>query len=71
MRGVRVVVLEGPVPVAGAATALQEAVALANRALWHVTCGYPGARARFDEAHEAFRRALERFIEAAGTPYST
>ncbi|MEV6528033.1 MULTISPECIES: hypothetical protein [Streptomyces] len=65
MRGVRVVVLEGPVRAAEAATALQQAAAQANRALWRVTCGDPGARERFEEAHAAFRHTLERFIGTA------
>lgn len=65
MRSVRVVLLEGPAPAAAAAEAVQQAAREANRALWRITEGGQGARERFDEAHEAFRRRLERFIEAA------
>ncbi|MCX4574836.1 hypothetical protein [Streptomyces sp. NBC_01571] len=71
MRGVRVVVLEGPVRAAEAANALQQAAAQANRALWRVTCGDPGARERFDEAHAAFRHTLERFTGTARDAMST
>ncbi|MFF2381765.1 hypothetical protein [Streptomyces sp. NPDC058108] len=65
LRGVRVVLLEGPAPAAEAAGDVQRAAAEANRALWRVTCGDPGAHERFDAAHEAFRRRLERFVVVA------
>ncbi|MEU1530171.1 hypothetical protein [Streptomyces fagopyri] len=71
MRAVRVVVLEGPVPAAEAATAVQQAAAQANRALWHVTRGDPGAHERFDGAHEVFRHTLERFTGTARDAMNT
>lgn len=67
MRCVRVVLLEGPAPAAAAAEAVQRAASEANRALWRVTEGDPGARERFDEAHGVFRLGLERFVEVART----
>ncbi|WP_225851215.1 hypothetical protein [Streptomyces sp. HPF1205] len=65
MRCVRVVVLEGPLQVAEAAEALQQAAAAANRAMWRISLREVGARSHFEEAHIHFRLQLERFIEAA------
>lgn len=65
MRGVRVVVLEGPAGPAEAAEAVIEVVTRTNRALWQVTLGEPDARARFDEGQQVFADRLERFVEAA------
>jgi hypothetical protein len=65
MRCVRVVVLEGPLPVAEAAEALQQAAAAANSAMRRISLSEADARSRFEEAHSHFRRRLESFIEAA------
>jgi hypothetical protein len=65
MRSVRVVVLEGPDGPADAAQVVLEAAAEANRALWRVSLGDPGARERFEEGQRDFLRRLERFVEAA------
>ncbi|MEV0909392.1 hypothetical protein [Streptomyces hokutonensis] len=53
MHSVRVVVLEGPPDTAEAAQAVLESAKRVNRALWRLSCGETGARARFDEAQEA------------------
>lgn len=65
MRSVRVVVLEGPVGAAEAAETVLRVVAETNRTLWRVACGESEARAAFDEGHQEFTRALERFVEVA------
>jgi hypothetical protein len=65
MRCVRVVVLEGPAPVAEAAEAIQEMASKSNRALRMISQNEPGAREHFDEAHRIFRVRLAEFIEAA------
>ena len=65
MRCARTIVLEGPAPVAEAAQAVKDAAAEANGALWMLSRGQDGATERFDQAHQAFRLELERFIEAA------
>jgi hypothetical protein len=71
MRCARVLVLEGPEPVAEAAEAVKQAASDSNKALWIVSQGEAGARERFDEAHRIFRFQLERFIEAARTAMGT
>jgi hypothetical protein len=65
MRCVRVIVLEGPAPVAEAAEAVQSAALEANRALWRVTTGVAEAHQNFTDAHGVFRRRLKRFTVAA------
>jgi hypothetical protein len=67
MRCARVIVLEGPAPVAEAAEAVRQAASDANTALWMISQGEIGARERFDEANLIFRSQLERFIESART----
>ncbi|MCF2534068.1 hypothetical protein [Yinghuangia soli] len=64
MQRVRITVLEGPVPVADAAQALQTAALAANRALWALTQN-TGAHEAFDQAHRQFRCELDHFIEIA------
>ncbi|MFE5812724.1 hypothetical protein [Streptomyces sp. NPDC056479] len=71
MRCVRVIVLEGPDPVAQAAREVLEAASEANSALARVSQDEPQARERFDEAQKRFRNRLEEFIEAARTAVST
>ncbi|WP_019074165.1 hypothetical protein [Streptomyces hokutonensis] len=65
MHSVRVVVLEGPPDTADAAQAVLEAAKRVNRALWRLSLGEADARARFDEAQEAYLPCLGRFVEAA------
>lgn len=67
MRCARTICLEGPAPVAEAAEAVRRAAAEANGALWMLSQDQDGATERFDQAHRAFRRELEGFIEAART----
>jgi hypothetical protein len=65
MRCARVVLLEGPAPVAEAAEAVQQAASEANSVLWMLSRGESGARERFEESHQVFRTHLKRFIETA------
>jgi hypothetical protein len=67
MRCARTIMLEGPPQVADAAQAVRDAAAEANGALSTLSQGQDGATERFDQAHQAFRLELERFIEAART----
>ena len=70
-RCVRVTILEGPASVVEAAEAIERTASKANGALWMISQNHPDARERFDEAHQAFRRQLDRFIEAARTAMNT
>ncbi len=65
MRSVRVIALEGPGEVAGAAESVLEAAAETNRTLWHFVLGEAGARERFDERQGEFKRVLAGFVAAA------
>jgi hypothetical protein len=65
MHCARVILVEGPRPVAEAGDAVRRAASDAKAALWRVSEGQVGARARFDEAHMGFRSCLDGFIEAA------
>jgi hypothetical protein len=67
MRCARTISLEGPGPVAETAEAVRQAAADANGALRMLSQGQDGATERFDKAHQSFRLALNRFIEAART----
>jgi hypothetical protein len=67
MRSARVITLEGPTAVAGAAEAAVQAASEANTALHRIATNASDARERFDGAHEDFRLQLERFIDAART----
>ncbi|MEU8138216.1 hypothetical protein [Streptodolium elevatio] len=64
MHRVRITVLEGPVPVADAAQALQAAALSANRALWALTQN-TGPHEAFHQAHRQFRSQLDCFIDIA------
>lgn len=71
MRCTRIVVLEGPLAVATAAEAVQDAAQEANRALWRVTCGDPNARERFKDSERSFKQRLKEFNKAAQTVMSS
>ena len=66
-RCARIIVLEGPAPVAKAAEAVKGAASDTNSGLWAVSRGAAGASERFDDSHRIFRAQLERFIAAART----
>lgn len=67
MRSCRIVVLEGPSPVAEAAEAVKEAAGKANKALWDVSRGEKDARKKFDAAEKVFLDCLAQFTSAAQT----
>ena len=62
---VRLIVLEGPAPAAEAASAVQQAAAEANTALWQISQGKAGARDQFDTAQHDFHVRLTIFIETS------
>lgn len=62
---VRIVVLEGPAPVAQQAEELLAAVKTCNSRLHRIAQGVRGAEGRFQEGHKAYRRRLDSFIGAA------
>jgi len=66
-RCARTISLEGPAPAADAAETVRRAASDANAALWKLSQGLDSAADLFDEAHQAFRRELKSFIEAART----
>lgn len=70
-RCARVVLLEGPEAIANRAEAVKQAAMDANGALWHIAQDAPGARSRFDNAHQVFRDQLQSFIETARTTISS
>ena len=65
MRCCRIVMLEGPRPVADTADALLDAATRTSRTLWDISRGEEDAREHFNEAEAAYRACLERFIHAA------
>lgn len=67
MRSARVITLEGPTEVAGAAEAVVQAASEANIALHRIATNVGDARERFDGAHQDFRVQLARFIDAVRT----
>jgi hypothetical protein len=67
MRSTRVVLLEGPAPVADTAEAVKQAVADTNTALWMISRNEPEAHERFDAAHHVFLSKVDEFIESART----
>lgn len=71
MRCARIIVLEGPAPVAEAAESVKQAASDSNGALWMVAQGETGAREHFDDAHRIFRLQLDGFIQAARNAMAT